>query len=240
VTIRRQMPDERHGLSTPKSWSGRPHLDLIMVVYAWPDFSTNCGLVVMPPAGPITLFQPALLMICHLVESLTYSRSGRRHSDAAAAIPLALKSPGEVILTSTGYFHSMNFAHPSRHQSMPTPGSNSLNLPQKANFLPKYFPIYGIKTIVSNSSNCCKLSLHSLSASDKSRSSSTELVSPDSGSESTSSVSGDGGSTMKPEDVIESDGGSTMKPEDEIESDMIGDGGSSGVRGRLNDKELFH
>ena len=40
------------------------------------------------------------------------------HSDAAAAIPLALNSPGEVILTSTGYFHSMNFAQPVKHQSM--------------------------------------------------------------------------------------------------------------------------
>ena len=45
---------------------------------------------------------------------------------------------------------------------------------------------------------------------------------------------------MKPEDVIESDGVSTMKPEDEIESDMTVEGGSRGVRGRLNDKELFH
>jgi len=115
------------------------------------------------------------------------------------------------------------------------------NLPQNANFRPKYFPIYGINTIVSNSSSCCKLSLHSLSASDRSRSSSTELVSPDSGRESTSpSSSGDGGSTIKPEDVIESDGVSTMKPEDDIESDMITGDVNSGVRGRLNDKELFH
>ena len=45
---------------------------------------------------------------------------------------------------------------------------------------------------------------------------------------------------MKPEDVIESDGVSTMKPEEEIESDMITGDDSRGVRGRLNDKELFH
>ena len=31
-----------------------------------------------------------------------------------------------------------------------------------------------------------------------------------------------------------------MKPEDDIESDMITGDVNSGVRGRLNDKELFH
>lgn len=62
-----------------------------------------------------------------------------------------------------------------------------------------------MRTIVNSSSSCCKDSRHSLSASDRSWSSSVELVSPDSGRESTSSVSGEGGSTMKAEDETESD-----------------------------------
>lgn len=42
---------------------------------------------------------------------------------------------------------------------------NGTNLPQKAHFLPKYFPIYGTTTIVNSNSSCCNDSFHSLSAS---------------------------------------------------------------------------
>lgn len=64
-------------------------------------------------------------------------------------------------------------------------------IPQYAHFLPKYLPRYGTKTIVRSSSNCCKLSLHSRSASDSSSSSlgDMEVVEPadEDGRESTSS-----------------------------------------------------
>lgn len=97
------------------------------------------------------------------------------HSEAAAStIPAALKAFELVISTETGYFHSMN-----------------LPQPQYAHFRPKYLPTYGIKTSVNNNSSCCKLSLHSRSASEYASSSlgETEVVEPadDDGRESTSS-----------------------------------------------------
>jgi len=61
--------------------------------------------------------------------------------------------------------------------------------PQYAHFRPKYFPTYGTTTIVNSSSICCKLSLHSLSASLTYSSSSTEELVEEEGSESISSAS---------------------------------------------------
>jgi hypothetical protein len=64
-------------------------------------------------------------------------------------------------------------------------------IPQYAHFLPKYFPRYGTRTMVRSSSSCCKLSLHSRSASESSSSSlgDIEVSEPadEEGSESTSS-----------------------------------------------------
>lgn len=52
-----------------------------------------------------------------------------------------------------------------------------------------YFPKYGTRTIVRSSSNCCRLSFHSLSASDSPRSLSLSIVEleAESGRESISS-----------------------------------------------------
>jgi hypothetical protein len=63
------------------------------------------------------------------------------------------------------------------------------DVPQYAHFLPKYFPIYGTSTMVSNSSICCSDSLHSLSASDMYSSSSAEETVAEEGRESISSAS---------------------------------------------------
>jgi hypothetical protein len=64
-------------------------------------------------------------------------------------------------------------------------------IPQYAHFLPKYLPRYGTRTMVRSSSSCCKLSLHSRSASESSSSSlgDIEVSEPadEEGSESTSS-----------------------------------------------------
>ena len=118
------------------------------------------------------------------------------HSDAAASTaPAALKLPGRVTSIETGYFHSMNLAHPindPNSQSMSqTSSSYQLHSPQYAHFLPKYFPRYGTSTIVNSSSNCCRLSRHSRSASESASSSlgETEVLLPAEleGSESMSS-----------------------------------------------------
>ena len=65
------------------------------------------------------------------------------------------------------------------------------DVPQYAHFLPKYLPRYGINTNVNMSSSCCRLSLHSRSASEYASSSlgDTEVVEPadEEGKESTSS-----------------------------------------------------
>ena len=61
-------------------------------------------------------------------------------------------------------------------------------LPQYANFLPKYFPIYGTTTIVSSSSSCCKLASHSFCASDL-YSDETEDTSDESSEEGKESIS---------------------------------------------------
>ena len=84
------------------------------------------------------------------------------------------------------YIFTMYISPPFR------PLSRYDHLPQYAHFLPKYFPKYGTTTIVNNSSSCCKLSFHSLSASDSSPSSSLSSMSSlsaESGRESISSRS---------------------------------------------------
>jgi hypothetical protein len=64
-------------------------------------------------------------------------------------------------------------------------------IPQYAHFLPKYLPRYGTRTMVRSSSSCCKLSLHSRSASESSSSSLGDIdvsePASEDGSESTSS-----------------------------------------------------
>jgi hypothetical protein len=63
------------------------------------------------------------------------------------------------------------------------------DVPQYAHFLPKYFPMYGTRTMVNSSSICCNDSLHSLSASETYSSSSTEDAVGEDGRESISSAS---------------------------------------------------
>jgi len=76
----------------------------------------------------------------------------RRHNEAAVStVPTPRRGALFVITTSTGYFHSINLAQP-----------------QYAHFLPRNLPANGIITIVNNNSSCCRLSLHSLSASESS------------------------------------------------------------------------
>ena len=132
---------------------------------------------------------------------------------AASTAPAALNALEFVISMETGYFHSMNLAHPvsrmwlvqctlSAFHDHPVCQSSCLgttlhrgcgqcNIPQYANFRPKYFPTYGHSTIVSSSSSCCNDSCHSRSASDIASSSEgeTEVLLPaeDEGSESISS-----------------------------------------------------
>jgi len=97
------------------------------------------------------------------------------HIDAAASTaPAALNVLELVILTSTGYIHSMYFAQL-----------------QYANFLPKYLPAYGTITIVKTNSSCCRLASHSFCASESPSSESRSLLSIDEGKESTSSWSFD-------------------------------------------------
>jgi hypothetical protein len=118
------------------------------------------------------------------------------HSVAAASTaPASLNVFGLEKTISTGYFHSMNLAHPRRMLATCNPYGQHIkdDVPQYAAFLPKYFPKYGTMTMVNKSSNCCNDSFHSLSASDMySSSSASELVAED-GNESISS--GESGST---------------------------------------------
>jgi hypothetical protein len=92
------------------------------------------------------------------------------HRDAAAStIPVPLKAGLLVTTISTGYFHSMNCFQPRLPLAGPPNHRYCASLlPQYANFLPKYLPMYGTMTMLSKSSNCCKLSFHSFSASDSS------------------------------------------------------------------------
>lgn len=115
------------------------------------------------------------------------------HSAAAASTaPVSLNVFGLEMLISTGYFHSMNLAHPISIVSIMPSYSLFLHaeddVPQYAAFLPKYFPRYGTMTIVSSSSSCCSDSFHSRSASDMYSSSSTEELEEEEGRESTSST----------------------------------------------------
>lgn len=73
--------------------------------------------------------------------TLALSKEQLPQSDAAASIkPAPLNSPGLVISTFTGYFHSMNLPHPGDCQLLVLNYGRSSCLPQYAAFLPKYFP----------------------------------------------------------------------------------------------------
>ena len=101
---------------------------------------------------------------CRYMSSRNSIMSAQRLA-AASKSPVALNALLLVTTISTGYFHSMNCFQP-----------------QKANLRPKYFPMYGTRTIDMTSSNCFKLSFHSRSASD-SIPSSLMVTSSESGSD---------------------------------------------------------
>jgi hypothetical protein len=114
------------------------------------------------------------------------------HSVAAASTaPVSLNIFGLEMVTSTGYFHSMNLAHPvplsASYQAFVDVAAQD-DAPQYAAFLPKYFPRYGTMTIVNSSSSCCNDSFHSRSASDMYSSSSASELVEEEGKESTSSA----------------------------------------------------
>src|SRR5579862_3525360 len=96
----------------------------------------------------------------------------------AATAPAPTDAALDVTTISTGYFHLMNFAHPipkgqlpeSQDEQLCIPSQDTSNIgndpPQYAHFLPTYLPRYGMTTILSSSSSCCRDSLHSRSASE--------------------------------------------------------------------------
>jgi hypothetical protein len=152
------------------------------------------------------LWIPTLNMYTpHAVDASHFLPPSHYHNEAAASTaPASLNAPEFETTISTGYFHSIHLAHPNTVSLQLVFRNRHNDVPQYAHFLPKYFPIYGTRTMVNSSSICCNDSRHSRSASERYSSSSTVELVAEEGRESISSVEGLVGGSMK-ESLVLSD-----------------------------------